>query len=256
MKKRELTLLGSTLLASVASVTLVDCGFVQAATPINSARPAAAHIAAHRPKAKPRPRKIGPPTAIPTPGWTWQLGAKNRVANIAANWALAWLQKKNWNAVSATSAPGTLNAVKQAWMNGVATIAKDSGTNHVIWQPVAIAVANYGPGSPSRFIIQLYVRSVNQAGHPTLAKGLAVSNINYGGNQVGWNSTIGVKAPNEYAIFTADITIAHPTWKRAVQGWDPTFMLTPVGATLTTVHANEQAGWQSMGKAQGSAIYH
>lgn len=256
MKKRELTLLGSTLLASVASVTLVGCGFVQAATPITSARPAAAHIAAHKPKAKPRPRKIGPPTAIPTPGWTWQLGAKNRVANFAANWALAWLQEKNWSTVSATSAPGTLNAVKHAWMNGVATIAKDSGTNHVVWKPVAIEVANYGTGWPSRFIIQLYVRSVNQSGQPTLAKGLAVSRVNYGGNQVGWNWTINVKSPSEYAIFTGDITIAHPTWKQPVQGWDPTFMLTPVGATVGALHANEKASWQTMGKAQGSAVYH
>lgn len=254
MKKRELTLLGSTLLASVASVTLVDCGFVQAATPINSARPAAAHIAAHRPKAKPRPRKIGPPTAIPTPGWTWKLGAKNRVANIAANWALAWLQKKNWNAVSATSAPGTLNAVKQAWMNGVATIAKDSGTNHVIWQPVAVQIAA-DQGTQGTYIVQLYMRSVNSAGKPTLAQGIPVSRIDYGGNQIAWNWTQGIPSPSEYATLVADITIPHKFWKQPVTDWNPTFVLDPDGSTMASVTTNIKENWIGMGAKQGLAIY-
>ncbi len=255
MKKRELTLLGSTLLASVASVTLVDCGFVQAATPINSTRPAAAHIAAQKPKAKPRPRKIGPPTAMPTPGWTWQLGAKNRVANIAANWALAWLQEKNWSTVSAYAAPGQAKKVQGEWINGITVVPQDSGKNHVIWQPLDIQIAQY-PETPGEYIVLVYARSVDSAGKPTLAQGLVTSRVNYGGNQVGWDWTQGVKTPTEYTTFIADITIPHKFWKQPVTDWNPEFMMNPIGSTPASLTHAIQTGWSGMGLKQGQAAYH
>ena len=254
MKKRELTLLGSTLLASVASVTLVGCGFVQAATPINSARPAATHRAVHKPKAKPRPRKVGPPTAIPMPGWTWQLGAKNRIANIAANWALAWLQEKNWSTVSADAAPGQAKKVQGEWVNGITVVPQDGGKNHVIWQPVAVQIAA-DQGTQGTYIVQLYMRSINSAGKPTLAQGIPVSQIDYGGNQIAWNWTQGIPSPSEYATLVADITIPHKFWKQPVTDWNPTFVLDPDGPTAASVTTNIQENWVGMGTKQGLAIY-
>ncbi len=246
MKNWELKVIGSSLLASVASVTLIGCGFVQAATPINSARPAATHRAVHKPKAKPRPRKVGPPTAIPTPGWTWQLGAKNRIANIAANWALAWLEEKNWSTVSADAAPGQAKKVQGEWVNGITVVPKDGGKNHVTWQPLAIQIGQY-PETPGKYIVLLYARSVSAAGKPTLAQGLATSRVNYGGNQVGWDWTQGVKTPTEYTTFIADITIPHQFWKQPVTDWNPEFMLDPIGSTTASLTHAIQTGWSGMG---------
>ena len=190
--------------------------------------------------------------AISTPGWSWQFGGSNRIADIAANWTLAWLQEKNWGAVSASANAADATSLDGAWTNGITVLPQDGGTNHVIWQPVAIQIGTGGPNNA--FIVQVYVRSVNSAGAPTLAQGLTVSDINYGGNQVGWNARQSVKAPSEYAMLVADINIQSNS-ATPVTGWVPQFMLTPIGSTTSAVQSYEQISWIGLGTKEGAATY-
>ncbi len=190
--------------------------------------------------------------AISTPGWSWQFGGSNHIADIAANWILAWLQEKSWGAVSASANAADASALRGAWTNGITVLRQDGGTNHVLWQPVAIQIGTGGPNNA--FIVQVYVRSVNTAGTPTLAQGLTVSDVDYGGNQVGWNARQSVKAPAEYAMLVADINI-QPNSSTPVTGWEPQFMLTPMGATTTAVQAYEQLSWIGLGTKEGAATY-
>jgi len=144
------------------------------------------------------------------------------------------------------------SALDGAWTNGTAVLPQDGGTNHVIWQPVAVQIGTGGPNNA--FIVQVYVRSVNSAGAPTLAQGLTVSDINYGGNQVGWNARQSVKAPSEYAMLVADINIQANS-ATPVTGWVPQFMLTPIGSTTSAVQSYEQISWIGLGTKEGAATY-